>query len=121
MFSHETPPKNVKAGLTKPVARSASPSPTRGGGGRPGPKAKAKAKAQPSPALAAAEPPPAAHEVQRVEKKFGGIKNLWCPAFLSGKCKNSDEDCALPHISKEAKAVLQAKIAKNIAEGKHRQ
>ena len=46
---------------------------------------------------------------------------MWCQAFINGKCKHSDQDCPLPHISAEAKEILKAKIAKNIAEGKHRQ
>ena len=99
--------------MTRPVARSASPP----AAGRPKAKAKGQAKAAP----AAAQPPPNAEGAQRVEKKFGGIKQLWCQAFINGKCKHSDQDCPLPHISAEAKEVLKAKIAKNIADGKHRQ
>ena len=117
-FSHETPPKHIKTAMTKPVARSASPPPA---GRGPHPKAKAKAKGQARAALAVAEVPPTAGGAQRVEKKFGGIKTLWCQAFINGKCKHSDQDCPLPHISAEAKEILKAKIAKNIAEGKHRQ
>ena len=45
---------------------------------------------------------------------------MWCPAYLAGRCKHSDEDCPLPHITKEAKAMIQAKIKKNIAEGKNK-
>ena len=41
---------------------------------------------------------------------------MWCPAFLKGKCKNSDADCPLPHISAEVKAIIQGKIAKGIAD-----
>ena len=96
-------------------ARSASPS-----GARPKAKAKGKAKAKAQPALAA-EPPSAQHEVQHGPKKFGGIKNMWCPAYLKGNCKHSDEDCPFPHIDKAAKEVIQAKIQKNIADGKHQQ
>ena len=56
-----------------------------------------------------------------MEKKYGGLKQLWCQAFINGKCKHADGDCPLPHISAEAKEILKDKIAKNIAEGKHRQ
>ena len=46
---------------------------------------------------------------------------MWCPAYLAGKCKHSDEDCPLPHITAEARAMIQAKIKKNIAAGNNKQ
>ena len=54
-------------------------------------------------------------------KKYGGLKQLWCQAYINGKCKRPEGECPRPHISAEAKKILQDKIQKNIAEGKHRQ
>ena len=46
------------------------------------------------------------------EAKFGGLKKLWCPFYLKGKCTRGG-DCPLPHVSEEAKTALQAAIASN--------
>ena len=105
----EAKPKPKPPSSPTPIPHAAKGNPT------------AKAKGQAKAAPAAAQPPPTASEAPRVEKKFGGLKQLWCQAFINGKCKHSDQDCPLPHISAEAKQILKAKIAKNIAEGKHRQ
>ena len=116
-FSHDTPPKKVKDGMTRPTRnRSSSP-----GGGNPGPKAKAKGKARPkSRARTPAAPAPAEGEERQPkaqptqQPKFGGMKKLWCPFFLKGKCKMGDK-CPMPHVNEAAKNSLQAAI-QNAAE-----
>ena len=47
---------------------------------------------------------------QQAQPKFGGLKQLWCPFFLKGKC-NRGGDCPLPHVTAEAKTAIQSAIA----------
>ena len=114
-FSHDTPPRAVKEGMTEPPSRSKSP-----GGRRPDPKAKAKAKprAKSTPrgkAAPAAPPPPAApaprapREKSTGPSKFGGMKKLWCPFFIKGTC-NKGDNCPMPHVNEDAKKALQAAV-----------
>jgi hypothetical protein len=49
---------------------------------------------------------------QQTQPKFGGLKQLWCPFFLKGKC-NRGSDCPLPHVTAEAKTAIQSAIAAN--------
>ena len=114
-FSHDTPPKAVKDAMTRP-SRSQSP-----GGKGPGKgKSKAKAKACPAPPEPVGERPERANGGGGNTKKFGGMKALWCAKFLAGKCPFSDDQCPFPHISKEAKAAIQAAIQTNKAAGNDR-
>ena len=105
--------------MTRPVARSTSP-PRRGGkGGNPGAKATAKAKAAPAAASDGSSAPTDAQK-PKTEAKFGGLKTMWCAAYLKGKCPYSDDECVLPHISQETKAQIQAKIDKGVKAGRNK-
>ena len=112
-FSHDTPPKDVRANMTAPPGRGRSPSP---GGGRPrsqspGGKGKGKGKGKKGgkalPGVADNNSNPQQNTGQT--PKFGGLKKLWCPMFLKGNCK---EPCpsGLPHVNEATKKVLQASV-----------
>ena len=48
------------------------------------------------------------------QPKFGGLKQLWCPFYLKGKCSKGDA-CPLPHVDATAKQAIQSAIQKGRA------
>ena len=97
--------------MKKPTARDRSDS--RKGKGKGGAKGKGKSGGL---AMAASEGNEQAQANGGKDAKFGGLKKLWCPFYLKGKCTRGSE-CPLPHVSGEAKTALQAAIATNKKSG----
>ena len=48
------------------------------------------------------------------QPKFGGLKQLWCPFYLKGKCSKGNA-CPLPHVDATAKQAIQSAIQKGRA------